>query len=112
MGLGILQQSALISVSITLHIYLWLHKKTGMLLCVLSMHMTSGMEQVLIMLVLYLSDRFHMGQQLVVLSCFVAILTSFTCGYYPLIETIFGIVLFTNKNEWVVQVDSFNHTWN
>ena len=101
MGLGILQQSALISVSITLHIYLWLHNKTGILLCVLSMHMTSGMEQVLIMWVLYLSDRFHMVQQLMVWSFFVTVLTALTYGYYLLIETIFGIVIFTNK-KWVI----------
>ena len=86
MGLGIIQQSDLIWVYITCSMYLWLYNKTCMLLFVLSMHMTSGMEKVLIMWVLYLSDRFHMVKQLMVWSFFATVLTALTYGSYLLIK--------------------------
>ena len=63
MGLGRIKLIFQILVDLILKISLQLHNETGILLFVTPTHMTSFMQQVLIMLLVEVAYHFYMGQQ-------------------------------------------------
>ena len=111
MGLGIIQKYFHICVAVLLNISFHCHIKTGTILYVLSICITTFMHVLWFLLVLDEVDCFHMGQQLMCWSLFMTLLTSLTYGYKNLWKTMFGIGMCTKKNELVIQADSFNNAW-
>ena len=72
---------------------------TNVILCVLQTCITSCTQQVLIILVVEVSEQFHMGQQQMYGSHVETLLTSLTNGYNILRQITFGVVIYTKKNE-------------
>ena len=104
-GLGVIKNFFHICMSLTLNIYLQLHNKTGLILCVTSRHMKSCMQHVLIIWIVEVTYHLHIHQQLIHWSFFVTLLFSSAYGYKCLRQTMFGVVMHTKKmNELFKQI--------
>ena len=98
MLLGIIQ---LIQTFVPLNLNFLLHNNTGIFLYVTKQLMTSFIQRALILLVVLVEYRFHLGQQQMCWSIFVTLLTSLTYGYKRLSLTTFNILVRTKK-QWII----------